>query len=269
MKKTSLLLFFALLVSLSVLSAVAAAVEVTLERSGLEPIICSSVRVIEDDVICKNGETTSSFKIAEITGVEMIDNGETLHFDGINRSSVRAINRLAGAAGDNVTAGAAAVTAAAGSAAASAVTATAAAVDSAASSAGKIVPARPVPEATAASYTIGGKTVTVPANPGELIAAKFAEIDFSSPAGIGILVLTFLGLLFTLAGALWWLFATFSKGILWGLACLLIPFVGLVFLFVHWDAAWKPFMLSLLGIICFVAIGLLLPDVDPAMALSL
>lgn len=57
-----------------------------------------------------------------------------------------------------------------------------------------------------------------------------------------------------LAGALafissvWMIIAAFSAGILWGLAYLFIPFAQLVFLFVHWKKAAKPFFLGLFAV---------------------
>lgn len=45
--------------------------------------------------------------------------------------------------------------------------------------------------------------------------------------------------------AIWFTVVTFNVSIFWGLACLFIPFASLVFLFVHWQDAKKPFLFSL------------------------
>ena len=56
-----------------------------------------------------------------------------------------------------------------------------------------------------------------------------------------------LGLVILLIGSISYLIAAFRAGILWGLGCLLLPPVSLVFLFVHWQEAKKPFLTQLLG----------------------
>lgn len=55
------------------------------------------------------------------------------------------------------------------------------------------------------------------------------------------------GLVVFFIGSLGYLIATFRAGILWGLSCVLFPFISLIFLFVHWKVAAKPFFVSLLG----------------------
>jgi len=63
------------------------------------------------------------------------------------------------------------------------------------------------------------------------------------------LVLTFLGVAVMLAGAIWLLVTAFSESILWGLGCLFVPFVSLIFLILHFDKAGKPFGLWLIGLV--------------------
>ncbi|MCI5148193.1 MAG: hypothetical protein D3916_02120 [Candidatus Electrothrix sp. MAN1_4] len=63
------------------------------------------------------------------------------------------------------------------------------------------------------------------------------------------LFLPLLGTFLILAGAFWFIVAAFRVHILWGLACLLIPFASLFFLFLHWKAAAKPFILSVVGVL--------------------
>jgi len=56
-----------------------------------------------------------------------------------------------------------------------------------------------------------------------------------------------LGLIILLIGSISYLVAAFRAGILWGLGCLFLPPVSLIFLFVHWQDAKKPFLTQLLG----------------------
>jgi hypothetical protein len=62
------------------------------------------------------------------------------------------------------------------------------------------------------------------------------------------MILLVSGLVVFLIGSTWYLIATFRVGILWGLSCMLLPFVSLIFLFVHWKVAAKPFFISMLGV---------------------
>jgi len=59
------------------------------------------------------------------------------------------------------------------------------------------------------------------------------------------------GLVVFLIGSIGYLIATFRVGILWGLSCMLLPFVSFIFLFVHWRVAAKPFFISMLGVALF------------------
>jgi hypothetical protein len=57
-----------------------------------------------------------------------------------------------------------------------------------------------------------------------------------------------LGLAILVIGGLWLLIEAFTTSILWGIGCLLITPVSLVFIFVHWDRAKSPFILQLVGL---------------------
>lgn len=57
-----------------------------------------------------------------------------------------------------------------------------------------------------------------------------------------------IGLIIFLAGSIGFLIAAFRAGILWGLSCMFLPFVSLIFLFLHWKIAAKPFLISILGV---------------------
>lgn len=64
-----------------------------------------------------------------------------------------------------------------------------------------------------------------------------------------------LGYAVALVGAIMFLIVAFSESVLWGLGCLLLPFVSLVFLILHWRQAKKAFFIELIGCaICFLAV---------------
>ncbi|MDF7800623.1 hypothetical protein P4C99_14190 [Pontiellaceae bacterium B1224] len=67
--------------------------------------------------------------------------------------------------------------------------------------------------------------------------------------GMVILSLSLLGLGFLIStvGSIWYIVACFQESIWWGLGALFVPLVELIFLFVHWERAKKPFLISLLG----------------------
>ncbi|WLE98351.1 MAG: excalibur calcium-binding domain-containing protein [Candidatus Electrothrix communis] len=68
-------------------------------------------------------------------------------------------------------------------------------------------------------------------------------------SGVSHLFLPLIGVFLVLAGLFWLIIAAFRVHILWGLGCLLLPFVSLFFLFLHWRSAAKPFMFSVIGVI--------------------
>ena len=57
-----------------------------------------------------------------------------------------------------------------------------------------------------------------------------------------------LGMIIGLIGSIMFLIAAFRESVLWGLGCLIISPISLVFLIMHWQAAKKPFLISLLAI---------------------
>ncbi len=89
------------------------------------------------------------------------------------------------------------------------------------------------------------------------------------------LILLGAGLVIFLIGSIGYLIATFRVGILWGLSCLLLPFVAVIFLFVHWKVAVKPFLVSILGVAIVFLTTLLAPadwaisDITKAQPVSL
>jgi hypothetical protein len=65
----------------------------------------------------------------------------------------------------------------------------------------------------------------------------------------------YFSLLFAVIAGIWLLVVAFRTSIWWGLACLVIPIAGLVFVCVHWDKAWKPFLCSVSALIVGGVIG--------------
>jgi hypothetical protein len=61
-------------------------------------------------------------------------------------------------------------------------------------------------------------------------------------------MLLYVGLAVFIAGGIGTLIAAFKTSLWWGLGCLFIAPVSLVFLFMHWGVAKNPFFLQLAGI---------------------
>jgi hypothetical protein len=70
-------------------------------------------------------------------------------------------------------------------------------------------------------------------------------------------VLVLIGLALVLFGTLTFLVATFRESVLWGIACLVLPFASLAFLIIHWTKAKDPFFLQLYGIAFIIGAALL------------
>ena len=56
-----------------------------------------------------------------------------------------------------------------------------------------------------------------------------------------------IGILIFIIGGILFLIESFKKSVVWGIACLLITPVVLVFTVMHWDVAKKPFLIQLAG----------------------
>lgn len=66
-------------------------------------------------------------------------------------------------------------------------------------------------------------------------------------------MLIILGYVIMIIGGILLVIEAFKESILWGIGCLVIPIVGLVFVVMYWDVAKKPFMIQLAGLaICFI-----------------
>jgi hypothetical protein len=71
-------------------------------------------------------------------------------------------------------------------------------------------------------------------------------------------IVALIGFALCLVGSIWLLIEAFKESILWGLGCLFLGFVSLIFIVVHWQRAKRPFILWLEGLaLVLVAIFLL------------
>jgi hypothetical protein len=61
------------------------------------------------------------------------------------------------------------------------------------------------------------------------------------------------GVIGSLIGGIWFLVVAFNESALWGLGCLFVPFVSLIFLIKYWDQAGKPFLVQLAAIVPLLA----------------
>lgn len=64
--------------------------------------------------------------------------------------------------------------------------------------------------------------------------------------------LFYIGLLISVVAGIWLLVVAFKTSVWWGLGSLLIPFVALIFVIVHWSVAKKPFLWNLLGAVLII-----------------
>jgi hypothetical protein len=78
-------------------------------------------------------------------------------------------------------------------------------------------------------------------------------------------ILYWLGLVICIVTGIWLLVLAFKTSVWWGLGSLIIPFVSLIFVFMHWQVAKRPFLISLAGV-ALVVVAILS---NPAMIESL
>lgn len=68
-----------------------------------------------------------------------------------------------------------------------------------------------------------------------------------------------IGLIIALIYGIQLLILAFKESVLWGLGYLFVPFVALIFIFMHWDKTKKPFLMCLLAIPFYVVGFMLVP----------
>jgi hypothetical protein len=61
------------------------------------------------------------------------------------------------------------------------------------------------------------------------------------------MILSLVGGVVGLVGFIWLVVVAFKESILWGIGCLLVPCVGIVFAIMNWEKAKKPFLIGLGG----------------------
>ena len=70
-------------------------------------------------------------------------------------------------------------------------------------------------------------------------------------------LMIYLGIGVMIIGGIGFLIAAFKQSIWWGLGCILLSPVSLIFLILHWPDAKNPFFLQLVGVgIVFLAVFL-------------
>ena len=65
--------------------------------------------------------------------------------------------------------------------------------------------------------------------------------------------LALIGVLLALIGNLWIVVLAFRAGLLWGLGCLFVPPVGLVYCALNFRKTWKPLVVAIIGLVMFFA----------------
>jgi hypothetical protein len=71
--------------------------------------------------------------------------------------------------------------------------------------------------------------------------------DLVSNLPMGAMVLVGIGGFLSLIGGIWFLAKAFGTSVLWGLGCMFVPFVGLIFLIMYFKDSYKPFLVAILG----------------------
>ena len=69
--------------------------------------------------------------------------------------------------------------------------------------------------------------------------------------------LVIVGVVMALVGTILFLIESFRASVWWGLACLLLLPVQLIFLIRDWEAAKNPFLIQMLGIFCVLVSAIL------------
>lgn len=74
------------------------------------------------------------------------------------------------------------------------------------------------------------------------------------------MILFAIGGIIALIGGVWFLIVAFQESVLWGIGCVIIPFVSLIFLVIHWEDAKKPFLVQLAWYLPLLLGSFLIPD---------
>jgi hypothetical protein len=71
------------------------------------------------------------------------------------------------------------------------------------------------------------------------------------------MILMILGVILAIVGGIGILIVAFRESVGWGIGCLILPIVSLVFVVMHWEETKKPFLLNLAGTILAVVGGVM------------
>jgi hypothetical protein len=79
--------------------------------------------------------------------------------------------------------------------------------------------------------------------------------------------LLILGSVLAIVGGIWLLVVAFQQSVWWGLGSILLPFVSLIFVIMHWQVSKKPFLISIAGgVLIGVAAAMAPHGVAPVMS---
>jgi len=67
------------------------------------------------------------------------------------------------------------------------------------------------------------------------------------------MALLVVGVILSVVGGIWLLITAFQESVGWGLACMLLPIVSLIFVFLHWEESKRPFLIGLGGNLLLIA----------------
>ena len=59
--------------------------------------------------------------------------------------------------------------------------------------------------------------------------------------------IVFIGILIAIYGGILFLIATFRESIIWGIACIIISPISIVFALLHWNVSKRPVLIQLSG----------------------
>jgi len=78
--------------------------------------------------------------------------------------------------------------------------------------------------------------------------------------GMGLAVI---GLIVGLVGSIWTIVIAFQENLGWGLGCLFVPCIQLVFVFTHWEKTKKPFLINVVGVLIYVVAAMFIKGGQP------
>lgn len=64
-----------------------------------------------------------------------------------------------------------------------------------------------------------------------------------------------LGWILVFIGFLWLLAVAFKESFLWGIGCIVLPIITVIFLIMHFKISWKPALVHTIGVIILLLSG--------------